>query len=431
MPVTIVLGGQWGDEGKGKITDALAASADLVVRPNGSTNAGHTVVTDDGVYKLHVIPSGILYPHCTCVIGAGVAVSPPDLMREISALQERHVRLGQLYVSDRAQVIMPYHPLLDLYEERRRGAAGIGTTLRGNGPAFTDKVARRGIRVADLLPGAEEELRRKLEILLPEKNTLFVHLYHEQPLDLDDLLREAREWGKALAPYVVATEVLVQDAIASGKHVIVETAQGTMLDLDYGTYPYVTSSPPTAAGACQGAGIAPTQVDRVVGVFKAYTTRVGAGPFPSELTDEIGALLRERGHEYGTTTGRPRRVGWFDAVAARYTARLNGMTAAALTKLDMLDPLPEIRVCVGYRLGNQVLNAPPARLDLYLRVEPIYEVLPGWQSDTSAVTSFSDLPLAARRYVERLEELIGVPITMIGIGPARRQIVWREARALA
>lgn len=431
MPVTIVLGGQWGDEGKGKITDALAATADIVIRPNGSTNAGHTVVTDEGIYKLHVIPSGILYPHCTCIIGAGVAVSPPDLLREIAALRERHARLGQLYLSDRAHVIMPYHPLLDLYEEQRRGAAGIGTTLRGNGPAFTDKVARRGIRVADLLPGSEALLRQKLEILLPEKNTLFVHLYHQQPLDLDELLNEARTWGEALAPFVIAAEVFVQDALAAGKHVIVEAAQGTMLDLDYGTYPYVTSSSPTAAGACQGAGIAPTQVERVVGVFKAYTTRVGAGPFPTELTDETGQLLRERGREYGTTTGRPRRVGWFDAVAARYTARLNGMTEAALTKLDMLDPLPEIRVCVGYRLGDRELTAPPAQLDQYMAVEPVYEILPGWQTDTSHAASFADLPPAAQRYVERIEELIGVPITMIGIGPARRQIVWRHASALA
>ncbi|MDW8059214.1 MAG: adenylosuccinate synthase [Thermomicrobium sp.] len=431
MPVTIVLGGQWGDEGKGKITDALAASADLVVRPNGSTNAGHTVVTDDGVFKLHVIPSGILYPHCTCVIGAGVAVSPPDLLREIATLRERHPRLGQLYLSDRAHVIMPYHPLLDLYEEQRRGAAGIGTTLRGNGPAFTDKVARRGIRIADLLPGAEPLLRRKLEILLPEKNVLFVHLYRQQPVDLEAILEEAGRWGEQLLPYVIQAEVFVQDAIAAGKHVIVEAAQGTMLDLDYGTYPYVTSSPPTAAGACQGAGIAPTQVDRVIGVFKAYTTRVGAGPFPTELHDEVGQLLRERGREYGTTTGRPRRVGWFDAVAARYTVRLNGMTEAALTKLDMLDPLPEIRICTGYRLGAEVLTAPPARIDRYEAVEPIYEVLPGWRTDTSRATSFADFPPEARRYVERIEELIGIPITMIGVGPARRQIVWRHAEALA
>lgn len=431
MPVTLVLGGQWGDEGKGKVTDALAAHADIVIRPNGSTNAGHTVVTDDGVYKLHIIPSGILYPHCTCIVGAGVALSPPDFLREIEVLRSRHASLGQLYISDRAHVIMPYHPLLDAYEEQRRGAAAVGTTLRGNGPAFTDKVARRGIRVSDLLPGQEQALREKLGLLLPEKNTLFVHLYGQEPLELEDLLRQAQQWGEALAPYVIAAEVFVQDAIGAGKQIIVEAAQGTMLDLDYGTYPYVTSSSPTAAGACQGAGVAPTQVQRVIGVFKAYTTRVGSGPFPTELTDETGQLLRERGREYGTTTGRPRRVGWFDAVAARYTARLNGMTEAALTKLDMLDPLPEIRICVSYRLGNTELLAPPAQLERYLAVEPIYEVLPGWQSDTSSATSFADLPVAAQRYVERLEELIGVPITMIGVGPARRQILWRHARAIA
>jgi len=431
MPATIILGGQWGDEAKGKITDTLAAQADMVIRPNGSTNAGHTVVTDQGVFKFHLVPSGILYPHCTCVIGAGVAVSPPDLIREIEALHERKLDLGRLFLSDRAHVVMPYHPLLDQYEEERLGPASIGTTRRGNGPAFTDKVARRGIRVADLLEGAENELRAKLELILPEKNVLLTGLYGAPALDLEQILEQALEWGERLAPYVVAAEALVQDALREGKRILIEAAQGCMLDLDYGTYPYVTSTSPTAAGACQGAGVGPTQVDRIIGVFKAYTTRVGAGPFPTELHDVTGQLLRERGQEFGTTTGRPRRTGWFDAVAARYAAQLNGMTEIALTKLDILDPLEEIPVCVGYRIDGREVSVPPARLDLLARVQPVYEVLEGWRSDTSQITSFEELPAAARRYIERIEELVGVPVTMVGVGPARRQILWRAAGALA
>uniref|UniRef100_A0A831T9Q1 Adenylosuccinate synthetase n=1 Tax=Thermorudis peleae TaxID=1382356 RepID=A0A831T9Q1_9BACT len=431
MPATIILGGQWGDEAKGKITDTLAAQADMVIRPNGSTNAGHTVVTDQGVFKFHLVPSGILYPHCTCVIGAGVAVSPPDLIREIEALHERKLDLGRLFLSDRAHVVMPYHPLLDQYEEERLGSASIGTTRRGNGPAFTDKVARRGIRVADLLEGAENELRAKLELILPEKNVLLTGLYGAPPLDLEQILAQALEWGERLAPYVVAAEALVQDALRAGKRILIEAAQGCMLDLDYGTYPYVTSTSPTAAGACQGAGVGPTQVDRIIGVFKAYTTRVGAGPFPTELHDATGQLLRERGMEFGTTTGRPRRTGWFDAVAARYAAQLNGMTEIALTKLDVLDALDEIPICVGYRIDGREVAVPPARTDLLERVQPVYEVLQGWRTDTSQATSIEELPAAARRYIERIEELVGLPVTMVGVGPARRQILWRTAGALA
>lgn len=430
MPATIILGGQWGDEAKGKITDALAAQADMVVRPNGSTNAGHTVVTDQGVFKFHLIPSGILYPHCTCVIGAGVAVSPPELIQEIESLRARQLDLGRLFLSDRAHVVMPYHPLLDQYEEERLGPSSIGTTRRGNGPAFTDKVARRGIRVADLLEGAENELRAKLERVLPEKNVLLTHLYGAPPLDLEQILEQALEWGERLAPYVVSAESLVQEALAGGQRVLIEAAQGCMLDLDYGTYPYVTSTSPTAAGACAGAGVGPTQVDQVIGVFKAYTTRVGSGPFPTELRDAIGQRLRERGQEFGTTTGRPRRTGWFDAVAARYAARINGMTEIALTKLDVLDALETIPICIGYRVDGRELDVPPARVDLFERIEPVYEVLDGWQADTSSCTSFEELPPAARRYVERIEELVGVPVTIVGVGPARRQILWRTAGAL-
>ncbi|MBX6341877.1 MAG: adenylosuccinate synthase [Thermomicrobiaceae bacterium] len=427
MPVTVIIGGQWGDEGKGKITDALAARADMVVRPNGSTNAGHTVQTDQGVFKLHLVPSGILYPGCDCVIGAGVAVAPRELLREIDDLRERGVDVSRIYVSDRAQVILPYHPLLDQLEERRRGVQGIGTTLRGNGPAFTDKVARRGVRVADLLD--ESSLAETISLNLPEKNALLTGLYGAEPLEIAPILEEYVALGERLAPYVVQAEVLVQDAIAAGKSVLIEGAQATLLDLDYGTYPYVTSTSPTAAGACQGAGVGPTQVDRVVAVFKAYATRVGAGPFPTELHDAAGQLIRDRGAEYGTTTGRPRRTGWFDAVAGRYAARLNGATDIALTKLDVLDPLDEIPICVGYRLDGRQIAAPPATVHDYERVEPIYEVVPGWQESTSGVTEYDDLPDNAKRYVERLERELGVPVTMIGIGPARKQILWRGAPA--
>ena len=430
MAATIIIGGQWGDEGKGKITDALAAHADMVVRPNGSANAGHTVVTPQGeVFKFHLVPSGVLYPGCTCVIGAGVAVSPPQLLGELAELRGRGVDLSRLYLSDRANVIMPYHPILDRLEEGRLGASGIGTTLQGNGPAYTDKAARRGIRVADLLD--EATLVERLRLALPEKNTLLEHLYSEETLDLQPILEQYAAYGEQLAPFVVPSEVIVQDALAEGRRVIVESAQATLLDVDYGTYPYVTSSSPTAAGACQGAGIGPTQVGTVIAVYKAYTTRVGGGPFPTELNDEVGQLIRDRGQEYGTTTGRPRRTGWFDGVAGRYAARLNGVTEVAVTKLDILDPLAEIPVCVGYRLDGREVPAPPALAETYARVEPVYETVPGWQQDTSDVTDYAQLPDAAKRYLERVGEILGAPVTMVGIGRRRDQILHPAAGALA
>lgn len=428
MPATIVIGGQWGDEAKGKITDVLAAKADMVVRPNGSTNAGHTVVTDLGVFKFHLVPSGILNPECDCVIGAGVAVSPSELLEEIEMLRQRGIAVERLYLSDRANVVMPYHPLLDQFEERRRGNHSIGTTLRGNGPAYTDKVARRGIRIADLLD--EQALVDKLSLLLPEKNVLFKDLYGEAEIDAQPILEQYVAWGEQLAPFIVQAEMLVQDALSAGRRVVIEGAQASLLDIDYGTYPYVTSSSPTAAGACQGAGVGPTQVDQVVAVYKAYTTRVGAGPFPTEQGNDRGQLLRDRGAEYGTTTGRPRRTGWFDGVTARYTARLNGVTHAAVTKLDVLDPLDEIPICVGYRLDGRPIDAPPAVVEAYERVEPVYEMIPGWQQDTSAITDFDALPDAAKRYLDRLETEIGVPIVMVGLGPHRSQLVWRSSGAL-
>lgn len=427
MPVSIIIGGQWGDEAKGKITDVLAARAQMVIRPNGSTNAGHTVVTDQGTFKFHLVPAGILYPGCTCVISAGVAINPAELISELDELRAAGLDLSRLFISDRAQVIMPYHPLFDRLEEERRGAQSVGTTLKGNGPAYTDKVARSGVRVGDLLD--EAALSERLRLNVPAKNVVLSSLYNHPPLDLSRMLEEYAAYAEQLAPYVRQTELLVQDAIAEGETVLVEGAQATMLDLDYGTYPYVTSTAPTAAGACQGAGIGPTQVDDVIGVFKAYATRVGAGPFPTEIPGRVGEELRARGAEYGTTTGRPRRVGWFDGVAARYTARLNGMTRVALTKFDVLDTLAEVPIGTGYRLDAADLAAPPSTAEAYARVQPIYEMLPGWRADTSEATTLADLPAPARRYIDRIEEIIGVEIRWVGTGPHRRQIIGRPGLA--
>lgn len=420
MAVTIVLGGQWGDEGKGKIIDALAADATMVVRANGGANAGHTVVTDDGVFKFHLIPSGILHPGCTCLIGAGVVLDPEILFGELDQLHERGFDTSNLKISDRCHLIMPYHPVLDRLEELNRGDDQIGTTQRGMGPCYSDKAARRGIRVADIID--PEHLSRRLDPILREKNQILTSIYEHDPYDLQEIAEQYASYGERLAPLVASTESLVQSAIEAGEEVLLEGAQAVMLDIDYGSYPFVTSSSPTAAGVCQGAGVGPTQVDRIVAVYKAYTTRVGAGAFPTELNDEIGSTLRERGAEFGTTTGRPRRTGWFDAVLARYSARLNGVSEIALTKFDILDGLETVKICTGYMLDGEVVETPPARIDDYARVEPVYEELEGWLSDTSAMVSMDALPPAARRYVERIEELVGARVRFVGVGPHRRQL---------
>nr|MDQ3044765.1 adenylosuccinate synthase [Chloroflexota bacterium] len=348
MPATIVMGGQWGDEGKGKLIDALASQARMVIRANGGGNAGHTISTEAGVFKLHLIPSGILYPHCICVIGAGVVIDPAALIDELDALAGRGVDVTGLRISDRAHLVLPFHSKLDRLEELNREGDKIGTTLRGIGPAYADKVARRGIRVADLLD--VQSLRRLLTREVDAKNRLFKNLYLEPEIEHFSLIQRFESYGERLRPYVVPSEALVQEALDEDHEVLIECAQGAMLDIDYGTYPFVTSSSPTAAGACQGAGVAPNQVRRVVAVFKAYSSRVGAGPFPTEIIDETGDQIRERGREYGTTTGRSRRVGWFDGVAAQLIARLNGVTDVALTLLDVLDALPRIKVANGYEL---------------------------------------------------------------------------------
>jgi adenylosuccinate synthase len=426
MSVTIIIGGQWGDEGKGKITDSLAAQADMVVRPNGSANAGHTVQTDAGVFKLHLVPAGILYPDCDCVIGAGVAIDPASLIEELDELTERGIDTSRVMISDRATVILPYHPMLDRLEEASRGDQSIGTTLKGNGPAYADKVGRRGLRIADL--SDEKTFVQRLRTVLTEKNQLLERIYNTAPLDESEILETYAAYMERLAPHIVQSEVVVQDAIDAGKRVVIEGAQATLLDIDYGSYPYVTSTSPTAAGACQGAGVGPGQVDRTIGVYKAYITRVGGGPFPTEDHGEQGEIMRQRGREFGTTTGRPRRTGWFDGPAARYAARINGLSEVAITKLDILDEFDQIPVCTGYRINGEIVTSPLASAVRYGEVEPVYEYLEGWNQDTSGAQTIDDLPPAALKYIDRLEEIIGRPVTYIGIGPSRSQLVERGAR---
>jgi adenylosuccinate synthase len=421
MPATIVLGGQWGDEGKGKITDALAGDSGMVVRANGGSNAGHTISTAQGVFKMHLVPSGILSPGTTCVIGAGVVIDPIQLASELAELRGRGIDTSALVISDRAHVVLPFHSEIDRGEELLRGEAPIGTTLRGFGPAYADKVSRRGLRMADLVD--EREVKSRLERDFEARNRLLEGYYGSDPVDADATTAQLLEAAETLYPFVGHAEEVVQDALDAGTRVIVECAQGAMLDIDYGSYPFVTSSSPTAAGACQGAGIAPNQIERVIGVFKAYSSRVGSGPFPTELFDETGHEIRERGHEYGTTTGRARRVGWFDAVAARRVVRLNGVTDIALTLLDVLDTFDSIQVGIGYELDGQPISTVPTISTDYDRVTPVLSSNPGWLNDITAIRSGNDLPANARAYISRISELTGAPVSMVGVGPDRDQLV--------
>ena len=423
MPATIIMGGQWGDEGKGKLTDALASRAGMVVRANGGSNAGHTVKTDKGTFKLHLTPSGILNEDVTCVIGAGVVIDLETLARELRELADRGIDTSRLRISDRAHLVLPYHAQLDRLEELRREGEEIGTTLRGNGPAYADKVSRHGIRMCDLLD--ESILRRKLAVEVDSKNAVFAKVYGAPEVDFESLYRNLMAWSENLRAAITPTEVLVQDALAEGQDILVECAQGAMLDIDYGTYPYVTSSSPTAAGACQGAGVAPTQVERVLGVYKAYSTRVGAGPMPTELENETGNLIRQRGNEYGTTTGRPRRTGWFDGVAARQSGRLNGVTEVALTLLDVLDSFDSVSLCTGYDVPGDSLSHVPAQLDRLATATPVWEQMEGWNSDTTAMRAFDELPAAALAYIAKIESQIGAPVSYVGVGPAREQLIPR------
>jgi adenylosuccinate synthase len=418
------MGTQWGDEGKGKIVDHLAQQAQVVVRYQGGNNAGHTVVVNGVESKLNLLPSGILYPGKTCIIGNGVVVDPAHLLKEIAAMQERGIDMSGLKISNRAQVILPYHRLMDEVDEESRGDAKIGTTKKGIGPCYVDKNARIGIRFVDLMD--PEEFARRLKINLTAKNRILTELFGREPLNYDKILAEYLGYAEKLRPYVTDTIFTLHDAIDRGEKVLFEGAQATMLDIDYGTYPYVTSSHPVAGGACVGAGVGPSAIGKVVGVVKAYTTRVGEGPFVTELHDETGNLIRERGHEYGTTTGRPRRTGWLDTVVVKYASMLSGIDCLAITRLDILDALPTLKICTGYLYKGQPLHEYPASLKVLYEVEPVYEELPGWQSDITGIRRYEDLPLNARRYVERLSECSGARLGVVSVGPDREQTILLE-----
>jgi len=423
MPVLAVIGAQWGDEGKGKVVDLLAEKTKMVVRFSGGDNAGHTVVNRFGKFKLHLVPAGIFSPQAICIIGNGVVINPTALIDEIDQLNQRGVDTSRLFISDRAHLIMPYHVLLDGLEEELRGGKALGTTRKGIGPAFADKVARLGIRTSDLLD--KEGLLERLHFILNHKNAILTKVYGVSPLSEDDIYSQYCQFGEQLAPYIRETTVMLEEALNRGEPVLLEGAQGTLLDPDFGTYPYATSSSPLAGGSCLGAGLGPTKISQVLGVFKAYCTRVGSGPMPTELTDETGNLIREQGHEYGTTTGRPRRCGWFDAVAAKFSTRINGFTRAAITRLDVLDTLPSLKICVGYKLDEHTIDYFPANVAALNRCQPVYEELPGWQVPISDIRQYDQLPIQARQYLARLEELTSCPISLISVGMRREQTIFK------
>jgi adenylosuccinate synthase len=424
MPVVAIIGAQWGDEGKGRLVDMLAARARLVVRYSGGNNAGHTVVNEFGTFKLHLIPAGVFDTNTVNIIASGVVIDPEALLTEIKGLQERGINTSKLFISERAHVIMPYHTLLDKLQEEARGESKIGTTGRGIGPAYADKMDRTGIRMGDLLH--EETLLNRLRVVLEEKNRALTRLYNARPFSLHDIYLRYLDFGHQLADHITNVQPIIQRAMEKDLPILLEGAQGVLLDIDHGTYPYVTSSSPGAAGACQGTGIGPTQLNSVIGVYKAYATRVGEGPFPTEVAGEAADALRQIGTpwaEVGTTTGRLRRVGWFDAVMARYAAQVNGIDTVAITKLDVLDTLSSIKVCTGYRLHDAELDTPPTTTAVLAQVEPIYEELPGWMAPTSHIRRFQDLPDAAQSYVARLCQLIGARLGIISVGPSREQTV--------
>jgi adenylosuccinate synthase len=419
MPAIVLVGAQWGDEGKGKATDLLGDHVDYVVRYQGGNNAGHTVVIGEESYALHLLPSGVLSPGVTPVIGNGVVIDPQVMLDEIAELEARGVSCAKLLISANAHLIMPYHRSLDKVSERYLGSSRIGTTGRGIGPAYGDKIARVGIRVQDLFdPGI---LRQKLELVLRDKNQVMSKVYNRRGIDPHTTADEYLTYADHLKPYVADTGLVLSKALDAGKIVLLEGAQATMLDVDHGTYPFVTSSSPTAGGACTGAGIGPTRLTKVIGIVKAYTTRVGEGPFPTELTDENGEFLRKTGHEFGVTTGRARRCGWFDAVIARYSTRINGVTDYFITKLDVLSSLDKVPVCVAYDVDGTRHDEIPMTQTEFHHAQPVYEYLDGWSEDISQARSFDDLPANARAYVKAIEDMIGAPVCAIGVGPRRDQ----------
>ncbi|MFB2897346.1 adenylosuccinate synthase [Aerosakkonemataceae cyanobacterium BLCC-F50] len=421
MANVIVIGAQWGDEGKGKITDLLSKSADVVVRYQGGVNAGHTVVVQGQTFKLHLIPSGILYPDTQCIIGSGTVIDPKVLLGELDQLKELNVSIENLMISQTAHVTMPYHRMIDQASEERRGDHKIGTTGRGIGPTYADKSERTGIRILDLMePNA---LRKQLRWTINYKNVILEKLYDLPPLDPEVVIEEYLGYAERLRPHVVDCSLKIYDAVERKRNILFEGAQGTLLDLDHGTYPYVTSSNPVAGGACVGAGVGPTMIDRVIGVAKAYTTRVGEGPFPTELGGTLGELLCDRGAEFGTTTGRKRRCGWFDAVIGRYAVRINGIDCLAITKLDVLDELDEIKVCVAYEIDGQRCEDFPSSSRLFAHCRPIYETVPGWKQSTADCRTLEDLPRKALDYLKFLAELMKVPIAIVSLGASRDQTI--------
>jgi adenylosuccinate synthase len=427
VPATVVVGTQWGDEGKGKLTDLLAKEMSLVVRYQGGHNAGHTVVVDGETYALQLIPSGILHPYIINVIGNGVVVDPAVLVREVEGLEARGIDASaRIKVSGDAHLVMPYHQELDRMSERFLGRNKLGTTKGGIGPAYADKATRVGLRVQDLLD--PKIFRQKLDLVVKEKNQVLAKVYNRLPLSAERIAHDYLEvYAPRIEPMIADTVGLIHDALESGQHVLLEGAQGVFLDLDHGTYPFVTSSNPVAGGACVGAGVGPLHITRVVGIAKAYVTRVGSGPFPTELTGPLADGIIDRGHEYGTNTGRRRRVGWFDVVMQRQAVRLNSLSELALTKLDILDPLESVQVCVAYELEGVRYDTMPYHQSVLHKVTPVYEELPGWQRDLSGITHYTELPKAARDYVDFLASHIGVPIRLVGLGPGREQVVTLSA----
>ena len=424
MPANIVVGTQWGDEGKGKIIDIIASRADVVVRSQGGNNAGHTVVNDGQTYKLHLIPSGILYKNTACLIGAGVVLDPKDFLSEIDDLSSRGISFDNLKIDPRAHVVMPWHITLDGLSEKFRGNSDIGTTKRGIGPCYMDKYERCGIRVYDLVH--PEVFAEKVRMTGKLKNKIITEVYGGEPHDIEAIIKEYTEYGKRLAKYVDDVSVIVYEAAKANKTIMFEGAQATLLDIDFGTYPYVTSSHPLSAGVCVGTGVGPMIISNIIGVAKAYTTRVGKGPFPTELNDEIGETIRNKGGEFGTTTGRPRRTGWFDAVIVRHSVRVNGLSSLAINKLDTLGGIGDLKVCVAYKKPNgTVIENFPAALEELADCVPVYETLKGFDDDVSSCRSFDELPEACKKYIERLEELCDCHISMVGVGPDREQIIER------
>ena len=424
MPANIVVGTQWGDEGKGKIIDIIASRADVVVRSQGGNNAGHTVVNDGQTYKLHLIPSGILYKNTACLIGAGVVLDPKDFLSEIDDLSSRGISFDNLKIDPRAHVVMPWHITLDGLSEKFRGNSDIGTTKRGIGPCYMDKYDRCGIRVYDLVH--PEVFAEKVRMTGKLKNKIITEVYGGEPHDIEAIIKEYTEYGKRLAKYVDDVSVIVYEAAKANKTIMFEGAQATLLDIDFGTYPYVTSSHPLSAGVCVGTGVGPMIISNIIGVAKAYTTRVGKGPFPTELNDEIGETIRNKGGEFGTTTGRPRRTGWFDAVIVRHSVRVNGLSSLAINKLDTLGGIGDLKVCVAYKKPDgTVIENFPAALEELADCVPVYETLKGFDDDVSSCRSFDELPEACKKYIERLEELCDCHISMVGVGPDREQIIER------